>query len=362
MVSELHGTGRVSSRVAPTDIVVARPGSGSASGQLVSDTVIIANFTEPGQVFAACNVMNNIVEDEISGILGLGWESIASSRATPFVQNLWQDGRLPEPIIAFAFETYAYDELTAQNLPGGSMTIGGVDSSMYSGEINWIPLVERGYWDIPLDGVTVNGQDVGVSAAQTVIDTGTTLIGAPAAAVAAIYAQIPSATPTSLQGQSGYYQSACRLAMMCSMSNRADLQTGSSSVPCNANIEVAFTFGGQSYSIPSESFNAGAVDSLGRTCLGAVFELAAGGNIDWVVGEAFLTGLYNSYRFDPPAVGFAQLAGKTSTGSNTTQDSSSGSGSSSGGGGGGSTSAAGSLSAGMMAVLVAAIMTAVTMQ
>lgn len=273
--------------------------------------------------------MNNIVEDEISGILGLAWQSIASSQATPIVQRLWQDGRLPEPLIAFALETYAYDELTNSNLPGGTMTIGGVDTSAYSGDINYITLVAEGYWDIPLQGVTVNGQDVGVTASQTVIDTGTTLIGVPSSAAEAIYAQIPSAQATSLQGQQGYW-----------------------AIPCNADINVSLTFGGVSYAIPSESFNAGAVDSRGTTCLGAVFELEAGNSIDWVIGEAFLTGLYSVYRFDPPAVGFAQLgSGGNNAGTTTTQNTSSSSSGTNGAPGLASSSS-------MMAVILAALFAA----
>jgi cathepsin D len=291
----------------------------------VADTVSIGNFTEEKQVFAATNVMNNIVEDDISGILGLGWQSIASSQATPLVQKLWQDGRLPEPVIAFALETYAYDELTKSNLPGGTMTIGGVDTSAYTGDINYISLVAEGYWDIPLQGVTVNGQDIGITASQTVIDTGTTLIGVPSSAAAAIYAQIPSAQSTSLQGQQGYW-----------------------AIPCTSDINVSLTFGGVSYAIPAESFNAGAVDSRGTTCLGAVFELDAGNSIDWVIGEAFLTSVYNVYRFDPPAVGFAQLgSGGNTGGSSTTQNTSSG-----------STSGAISVASSSTVVLLAAVITA----
>lgn len=79
-------------------------GSGSASGSLVKDSVSIANYTQPNQIFAACDVMNNIVDGTISGILGFGWQSIASSGALPLVESLWKNNTLPEPVFGFAFE------------------------------------------------------------------------------------------------------------------------------------------------------------------------------------------------------------------------------------------------------------------
>jgi cathepsin D len=73
-------------------------------GTLVSDVVSIANYTEQSLTFAACSTLNNIVDGELSGILGLGFKTIASSGATPLVQGLSQDGKLPEQVFGFAFK------------------------------------------------------------------------------------------------------------------------------------------------------------------------------------------------------------------------------------------------------------------
>ncbi|KAK4058007.1 hypothetical protein OIO90_000746 [Microbotryomycetes sp. JL221] len=304
-------------------------GSGQASGTLVRDTVSIANYTVNPQVFAACDTMQNIVDGEISGILGLGWQNIAQSEAKPLVQALADDGTLPSPEIAFAFKTYAYDELTNDEMAGGTMTIGGVDSNLYSGDINYIDLVQPvGYWQIPLEGITVEGNSTGITADAVVVDTATTLIGGPEAAVAAIYANIPEAQPYTLQGESGYF-----------------------SMPCSSQVDVSLQFGGKSYSIPADSFNAGAIDSAGQNCLGAVFVLPQSSSMPWVIGEAFLTGVYNTYRFNPPAVGFASLG--SGGGSSSIQDSSSGN-TSSGGSGGGTNGAEKLLNKSTLALVVLA--------
>jgi cathepsin D len=110
---------------------------------------------------------------------------------------------------------------------------------------------------------------------------------------------------------------------------------------------MTLTFGGISYPIDSDQFNAGSVDTSGKLCLGAVFALETGSStISVIIGEcvllssfsslhssatktdsfplstcsAFLTGVYNAYRFSSPAaVGFATLGsgGTSNTGSST---------------------------------------------
>ncbi|GAA6043251.1 hypothetical protein JCM8097_008487 [Rhodosporidiobolus ruineniae] len=280
-------------------------GSGDGSGSLVKDTVSIANYTQPDQIFAACSTLNNIVDGTISGILGLAFQEIASSQAVPLVESLANNGTLPEQVFGFAFETHVFTTASATTAPGGTLTIGGVDTSAYSGSINWVNLASKGYWSIPLDAVTVGGTDIGLSFDQVVIDTGTTLIGMPTSAAESIYAQIPNSQAINLDGESGYY-----------------------AFPCSQTVDVTLTFGGVSYAIDSDQFNAGAVSRSGSLCLGAVFALETGSDsISVIIGDAFLTGVYNAYRFSPtPAVGFATLGsgGTANTGSSTASESGSG--------------------------------------
>ncbi|GAA5918358.1 hypothetical protein JCM1841_002187 [Sporobolomyces salmonicolor] len=311
-------------------------GSGSASGTLVQDTVRIANYTQTGQTFAACNTLDNIVDGTISGILGLGWSTIASSGATPLVQALAQANKLPEEVFGFAFETHTFTTASSPTAPGGTLTIGGVDTSLYSGSINWVNIVQpAGYWAIPLGGVSVGGTELGITSDQTVIDTGTTLIGVPTSTAETVYAQIPNSQAINLDGVSGYY-----------------------AFPCSQDVNVALTFGNVSYPIESSQFNAGAVDSRGSLCLGAIFALETGSSsVSFIVGDAFLTGVYNAYRFSsPPAVGFATLGSGGSTTSSGSSDSTSSSSSSSTSGAGSAVAKVGVSLATLVVALVGAFM------
>lgn len=137
------------------------------------------------------------------------------------------------------------------------------------------------------------GTSTGVSATKAVIDTGTTLIGGPTADVAAVYAAIPNSAAVTVDGESGYY-----------------------SYPCSQTVNVSLTFGGVSYPIPSDNFNAGTLSADDTsTCLGALFVVDSSSSYTWIVGDAFLNGVYSAFRFSgTPAVGFATLGsgGETS--------------------------------------------------
>src|SRR5258708_24039034 len=79
------------------------------------------------------------------------------------------------------------------------MTIGGTNSSLYTGNINFISLTQAQYWMIPMNSITVGSQPITLSGSNqnAVIDTGTTLIGGPRNVLTSLYSQVPGATPGS---------------------------------------------------------------------------------------------------------------------------------------------------------------------
>jgi cathepsin D len=62
----------------------------------------MAGFQVSNQVFAVCEqVSDGLLLSPVSGLLGLGFESIASTRATPFWETLVEDNAWDEPVMAF---------------------------------------------------------------------------------------------------------------------------------------------------------------------------------------------------------------------------------------------------------------------
>ncbi|KAK4055556.1 hypothetical protein OIV83_000102 [Microbotryomycetes sp. JL201] len=251
-------------------------GSGSANGMLVTDSVALDTFTVAQQTFGACADFDNLLGGSESGLLGLGWQSLAMSGATPFAQHLWQSGSLDEPMFGLALRS-----------GDGTLTLGGIDSAAIAEDVNWVSLEQtNSYWEIPLDGVRVNGVDVGITTNAAIIDSGTSLMSMPASAVQSIYAAI---------------------------SPEAYESSGLMVYPCSANATISLSFGGVYYTVPPESFAYGNVDSDGTSCWGSVYDASEGTSDLFIIGGAFLQHVYSAFRFDPPAIGFANLASAQSS-------------------------------------------------
>ncbi|KAK2465711.1 hypothetical protein APHAL10511_002255 [Amanita phalloides] len=264
-------------------------GSGQAAGTLGSDVVQLAGFSVPNQVFAVCNLVSTgLLDSPVSGLLGLGFQTIAASRATPFWQTLVSQGAWDEPLMAF-YLTRFNNVSSAQTLePGGSFTMGFANSSLYTGEIEYVSLPSSGsYWILPLTSLTVQGSSISLSSGSSsyaAIDTGTTLVGGPPSTIAEIYAQIPGS-----QAGSGNFQ-------------------GYYTYPCDTQVSVTVAFGnGSSWPISPADFRLSRLTQ--NSCLGAFFELSSDGSTpSWIFGDTFLKNVYSVFRYDPASVGFAQLS------------------------------------------------------
>ncbi len=83
-------------------------------------------------------------------------------------------------------------------------------------------LSKQGFWVAALDGASVDGTDLKIEGQAAILDTGTTLLIAPAADAETIHNNIDGAAS---DGQGGFL------------------------VPCTTNASVALTFGGTAFAI-----------------------------------------------------------------------------------------------------------------
>jgi len=144
------------------------------------------------------------------------------------------------------------------------------------------------------------------------IDTGTTLIGGPSAAVSAVYAQIPGSQPLS-GNLAGFYGFRTFLSLL--VDPDLDIPHYTFSSACDTTVSVTMAFGGQSWPIDAQDMNLGRASATSDICAGGIFDLSAGSNIgegggnpNWVVGATFLKNVYSVFRSQPAAIGFAQLS------------------------------------------------------
>ncbi|KAL6299535.1 aspartic peptidase domain-containing protein [Sparassis latifolia] len=270
--------------------------SGTALGVLGQDTVQMAGFQVSAQEFAVVTeVSQGMLNAPVSGLMGLAWQQIASSGATPFWEALQQtSGALSEPLMAFQLTRFDNNTRVVPQSglePGGTFTLGGVDSSLYTGDIDYqdIPSGETGYWMQQLTGLTSQGKNVTLpsgSSSFAAIDTGTTLVGGPASVIAAIYAEIPGSAPGTGNLQNFY------------------------TYPCSTSVNVTLTFGASAIAWPISPADFAFEQASGGTCVGAFFAVDVQGSSApaWIVGDTFLKNVYAVFRASPASVGFARLS------------------------------------------------------
>lgn len=301
-------------------------GSGAVRGSLAQDTVSLGGLTLSDQTFLAVSqTTSSLLDGSLSGILGLAFPAISSTQSTPLWLALADDGQLDASEFAFYITRLIDDTSATQEDYGGIFTLGGVNESLYSGDIEFHDLANANsptFWLLELGGITLNGQGISLTSGDALlsaIDTGTTLIGGPTADVNNFWAAIDGSEQ--IESMDGFF-----------------------SFPCDTELSVAMSFGGQSWAINPADMNLGRLSRASNQCLGGIFDLtqgssivSGGGNPNWVIGDVFLKNVYSVYRTDPtPSVGFAALSSNaggsgtpagTSTGSTTSGGSSSGSGS-----------------------------------
>ncbi|GBE83034.1 Aspartic protease [Sparassis crispa] len=249
-------------------------GDGSSdSGPEYTDTVTLSGVTVTGQALSAVTSESSEFQtDPADGLMGFAFPSISQLQANPFPFAALSESAIPQGVFSF--------KLTSD---GAELYMGGADSSLYTGDIEYHSLsADNGFWQIGGASVLVNGQTT-VSGLDTIIDSGTTLAYGPTATVSQLFQAIPG--------------------------SRED-KDGTYTFPCDAQLTVAFSWGGNTWAVDPNLFNQGATKQGSHQCvaaIGASDDLGFGENV-WLLGDTFMSNVYTAFSMDDNAVGFAALA------------------------------------------------------
>src|SRR5947207_13864735 len=93
-------------------------------------------------------------------------------------------GLLDEPIFSFWLNDVDNGER------GGELVFGGPDSSHFAGKIHWAPVRRKGYWEVELEKVVFDGEEVDMEDTGAAIDTGSSLLAVPTVVADLINKQI----------------------------------------------------------------------------------------------------------------------------------------------------------------------------
>merc|ERR1712038_2056330 len=168
-----YGTGAMKGFVSGDKVGVA--------GTCVSEQKFAEATKEPGLAFIAA---------KFDGILGMGFSTISVNHLPTVFDNMVDQKAVDEPVFSFWLNR------DPKSSNGGQLVLGGVDDSLYRGDIHYLPITREGYWQVKMDGVTVGGDDSLAcnGGCEAILDTGTSLIVGPKAQIEAINKAINKAT------------------------------------------------------------------------------------------------------------------------------------------------------------------------
>lgn len=165
---------------------------GAVAGTLSYDTVQIGDLKVENQSFnAVSQIAPGLFQGPLpfTGILGLTFSKMSNLPAPTLLDNLIARHELSES----KFGLYLSDS-------GSSLTLGGVDSTKFTGSLVSFPVMTSTYWDIALQTIQVGSVSVWRSifgshktGLRTAIDSGTSFSYLPMDAAAAVYSAIPGA-------------------------------------------------------------------------------------------------------------------------------------------------------------------------
>jgi len=261
-------------------------GSGICSGALVKETVSLGGIMmdnvavgtidrEPGAVWE---------ESPFDGILGLAYPQIAMPPSVddpvlPPVDEMMKRSLLDENKFGFYLATckspsgHGGDE----SCDGSQITFGGVDETKFSGDITWVdmPAIQKalGYWYVSGSNFKVGDQQVACgSGCGMVVDTGTSVIVAPASFDMSVFPDVSS-----------------------DCSNVGSLP------------DVYITIGGKEFSLGPEFYVLRGADDSNENdeCMLGIISQFVGVPFMWILGDPFLRKYYSIYDRDQDKVGFA---------------------------------------------------------
>lgn len=176
-------------------------GTARLQGPLHVDTFRVGPFELKKQPFAMMREMNGF---QFEGIVGLAFQDMSmSSGLTPFFDRVIQQKLLKNNEFAFF--------MNVDSTKPSALLWGGVDKSLYQGEIQMFPVVQPHYWALELVDLLMGETSMvgnksmysmkgGAPVNRLIVDSGTTFYTAPAGLHAELIKQIPPANCDKVMG------------------------------------------------------------------------------------------------------------------------------------------------------------------
>lgn len=219
--------------------------------------------------------------EQFDGILGLGYSSLADKGVIPPLYNMYYQGLIEKPVVSFYL-----NQNIGPNRIGGKIIFGGSNPNYYRGEMTYVPVTTRGYFQFRMETIYIDGYGTMCTyGCETVADTGTTLIQGPSEEVDALHR---------ILGSRGLEFGL--VALDCDQ------------VPNMPNI--SFRLDGHSLELSPNDYVTQATGQDGRQYCTSGFssinsKFLMNGKPKWILGDVFLSKFYTEFDLAQNRVGFA---------------------------------------------------------
>ncbi|KAM9894219.1 hypothetical protein OXX79_008849 [Metschnikowia pulcherrima] len=252
-------------------------GSGAMQGFVSQDTLAIGDLIIPKQDFAEATSEPGLAFafGKFDGILGLAYDTISQNKIVPPVYNAIAQGLLDAPQFGFYLGDVNKDENN-----GGLATFGGYEESLFKGDLIWLPVRRKAYWEVTFEGIGLGDEFAELAKTGAAIDTGTSLITLPSSLAEIINAKIGAT-----KSWSGQYQVDC--------DTRDDLP------------DLTLNLGGHNFTLTAYDYTL----EVSGSCISAFTPMDFPepiGDLS-IIGDAFLRKYYSVYDLEKNAVGLAPV-------------------------------------------------------
>jgi cathepsin D len=258
-----YGTGQMAGRMAQDRFCF---GCGTDS-LCVDQQVFLESVEEPGPTFAM---------SKFDGLVGMGYDALGVQGAHTAFTQLMQTEKCQDKVFAF------YMNPNDEN--GSELTLCGTNPNHYTGEMTYVPVTKKAYWQFIVESVTVDAEKLATNFAA-IADSGTSLIAGPKADVE----RVQRAIGAQINPMNGQYMIDCN--------NVHNMPT------------IVFTFGGKQFPLTPDQYvmKVKPIPTKDVTlCLSGFVGMDMPGEPMWILGDVFMSQYYTVFDQGKDRLGFAK--------------------------------------------------------
>ncbi|XP_072758340.1 lysosomal aspartic protease-like [Anoplolepis gracilipes] len=159
----------------------------SVGGYLSTDVVNIAGLNVQNHTFGEVITQKGptFILSKYDGFVGLGYDT-SSNGITPFFYNLFQQGLISKPVFSYYLNRNPSTDVS------GELLLGGYDPAYFDGELTYVPVTHKGYYQFELDSAKIDNVIYCSNGCQAIINTSTSRIVAPRSYIAILNLYVKS--------------------------------------------------------------------------------------------------------------------------------------------------------------------------